>query len=172
MTLRRSQAGVSHYASAWPGSASPAHWDARMESAPKLCSRCQRVPVMAAGLCLRCALDEIGYVQKQILRLRFLLVKRSGDGLQAGLREFRLDDEARDGEMAAELKVRRCVLALARSQEWPELGISRPGGGTDIALSSRAQWERFAHGGTPLMLVRAVAALWPDFGTSRGAEAP
>jgi len=123
-------------------------------------------------LCLGCWLDDIESVARnQILRVQSLLLKRSDGSLRSVLHRFRLTEEARAGELAAEILLSHCVLALARRQEWPEIGLQGHGH-HPVVLRTRAHWERFAATETPLMLVCAIAALWPDFAGHDDAELP
>ena len=83
------------------------------------------------------------------------------------MHHFWLSEEARLAEIAAEVKSRRRVLALARSQRWPQLELRMRGGHRHIIRGTRAHWEHFTSTGTPLMLICAIAKLWPQFAESR-----
>ena len=77
------------------------------------------------------------------------------------MHHFWLSEEARAGELSTELRARRLLLALARSQRWPKLELQRQPNHRYIIRPLRLDWEYFASTVSPAMVVYAIVALWP-----------
>jgi hypothetical protein len=77
------------------------------------------------------------------------------------MHHFWLSEEAGAGELSTELRARRLLLALARSQRWPKLELQRQPNHRYIIRPLRSDWEYFASTVSPAMVVCAIVALWP-----------